>query len=99
MFIAPEAAAGFPAALFVEGMACGCVYIGLENEMYSEFGMKSGVHYIGYDGTINDLIEKVSFYSNNYDELEKIANSGYEFAVRAFNPSAVHQKFIEMFDR
>lgn len=97
MFIAPEAAAGFPAALFVEGMACGCVYIGLNNILYKELGMESGVHYIGYDGTLEDLIEKVKYYNANQDMLEKISSKGYEFALCEFNQAAVYKKFVEMF--
>lgn len=98
MFVVPEEVAGPCAALFVEGMACGCAYIGDVNRpMYRDFGMIEGVHYIGYDASLEDLVEKVSFYNENTDILEKIANSGHEFAIRNFSRATNFQKFIELF--
>jgi glycosyltransferase involved in cell wall biosynthesis len=98
MFLVPEEAAGPCAALFVEGMACGCAYVGDVNRpMYRDFGMIEGVHYIGYDASLEDLVEKVNFYIQNTDILEKIANSGHELAIRKFSRATNYQKFIELF--
>ena len=98
MFLVPEEAAGPCAALFVEGMACGCAYVGDVNRpMYRDFGMIEGVHYIGYDASLEDLVEKVNFYNKNSDILEKIANSGHELAIREFSRETNYQKFIELF--
>ena len=58
MCIVGEEITGVPGIGFVEGMVCGCAYIGLNNGLYEQYGLKEGVHYIGYDGTLPDLTEK-----------------------------------------
>ena len=98
MFLVPEEATGLPAALFVEGMACGSVYVGdVNRRIYRDFGMREGVHYIGYDASLEDLVEKVNFYNENTDILEKIANAGHELAIREFSRATNYQRFIELF--
>lgn len=70
-----------PGVGFVEGMACGTAYIGQKVGYYEDFGMEEGVHYIGYDGTIDDLKAKIRYYQmpEHQQELEKIAKTGSEF--------------------
>ena len=87
MCIVGEEILGVPGIGFVEGMACGCAYIGQTKGYYEDYGMKAGVHYIGYDGTIEDLRRVIEFYQRpeHQDELERIANAGYEFAQKHFN--------------
>ena len=86
MCIVGEEILGVPGIGFVEGMACGCAYIGVNNGLYESYGMKEGVHYIGYDGTLEDLKAKIQYYqkSENQEKLESIANAGYEFAENHF---------------
>ena len=55
MCIVGEEILGVPGIGFVEGMACGCAYIGLDSPMYTDLGLIPGVHYITYDGTKEDL--------------------------------------------
>lgn len=95
MFIYPEEITGMPALGFVEGMSCGCAYIGLESPMYTNLGMKSGIHYIGYNGSYNDMIEKIRYYQIQNDELEKIAENGYRFVKENLTSKKVFRKFIE----
>jgi spore maturation protein CgeB len=94
MFIVPEEVIDLPAIGFVEGMACGAAYIGLRNSMYEDIGMKDKEHYIGYDGTIEDLIEKISYYQLHDDELRKIANKGYEFVANNLNVDSIMTNFF-----
>ena len=49
--------------------------------------MKAGVHYIGYDGTLDDLKAKISYYQQpeHQEELETIAKTGCEFVRSHFN--------------
>ena len=94
MFINPEEAIGLPGIGFVEGMACGSAYIGIRDPMYDEIGLKDKIHYIGYNGTITDLKEKIVYYQNNPKELEKIAQTGYEFVSKQLNNEVVCTKFI-----
>lgn len=84
MFIVPEEISGLPGISFVEGMRCGCAYIGIDDPMYTDLGMMPGVHYISYDGTFVDLINKIKYYQNNPKDLESIAFNGYEFSVKFF---------------
>jgi len=75
-----------PGVGFVEGMSCGCAFIGQTVGYYEDYGMKEGVHYIGYDGTIEDLKAKISYYQKpeHQDELEAIAKTGCEFVRKNF---------------
>ena len=69
MFIVPEEISDLPAIGFVEGMACGCAYIAKVDKMYEDIGLINGVHYIGYDGTLDDLCNKIKHYQENHIEL------------------------------
>ena len=95
MFIVPEEIIGLPGIGFVEGMSCGCAYIGLKDPMYEDLGLIDKVHYIGYDGTIVDLISKIDYYQHNNHELEIIANNGFEFVKKNFNSDKIARDFFE----
>lgn len=77
---------GIPGIGFVEAMACGCAYIGQTIGYYEEYGMIEGIHYIGYDGSKNDLIKKLQFWQRpeNQQRLEEIAKNGYHFVIDNF---------------
>ena len=87
---------GVPGIGFVEGMSCGCAYIGQNLGYYEDYGMQEGVHYIGYDGTLEDLKAKINYYQQpeNQDELERIANAGYEFAQKYFRGDFVAKELL-----
>jgi hypothetical protein len=87
MCVVGEEIVGLPGIGFVEGMACGCAYLGQTVGYYEDYGMKAGVHYIGYDGTLDDLKAKISFYQQpeHQEELETIAKTGCEFVRSHFN--------------
>lgn len=88
---------GIPGIGFVEGMACGGAYIGQSLGYYEDYGMKEGVHYIGYDGTLNDLKAKITYYQQpeHQEEIERIANAGYEFAQTHFRGDIVAKELLE----
>jgi len=94
MAIAPEEIIGVPAIGFVEAMACGCAYIGRESPMYSDVGLISGVNYIGYDGTLCDLIEKIRYYQKHSAELKLIADAGVLYVNENFSPHVVVDRFV-----
>lgn len=94
MFIAPEESIGLPSVNFVEGMACGCAYVGLNHSMYTDIGMADKKHYIAYDGTLEDLRSKIHYYQNHPEELEAIAQNGYEFAKERFSKERVTNNFL-----
>lgn len=94
MAVVPEEINGLPAIGFVESMACGCAYIGKVGGMYSSIGLKEGVHYIGYDGSIEQLIDVVSFYQAHEGLTERIARQGEEFIRNRFSSQRVLETFL-----
>lgn len=96
MCIVGEEIIGLPGIGFVEGMACGCAYLGQTVGYYEDYGMKEGVHYIGYDGTLDDLKAKISYYQQpeHQAELETIARTGCEFVRSHFNGPAAAQSLL-----
>lgn len=94
MFIAPEESVEIPTIHFVEGMACGCAFVGLNHPMYKELGLKDKVHYIGYDGTLKDLRKKISYYQKNPKELKQIAERGHHFVTKYFSEENIMELFF-----
>jgi spore maturation protein CgeB len=99
MFVNAEEVIGLPGVGFVEGMACGTAYIGLKSPMYEDIGMRDGVHYIGYDGSLEDLCKKIAYYQNHGEKLERIAENGYAFVRETCNPDIVMRKFISFLEK
>ena len=97
MCIVGEEIMGIPGVGFVEGMACGCAYIGQTIGYYEDYGMQEGVHYIGYDGTVADLRRKIEFYQQleNQQKLETIAENGYKFVHENFRGEIIARKLVE----
>lgn len=97
MFLVGEEVVGIPGIGFVEGMACGGAFIGQNFGIYEQYGMQEGVHYIGYDGTLNDLKAKISYYQQpeHQEELERIANAGYEYAQTHFRGEIVAKELLD----
>ena len=93
MFVSPEEDVGLPSINFIEGMACGCVFIGLDHAMYRSLGMQDGIHYIAYDGTLDDLCSRISHYVNRPAELSAIADQGHAFVTRCFDEARVRETF------
>ena len=96
MHIVGEEVLGIPGIGYVEGMACGSAYIGLESSMYSDLGLIPGVHYITYDGTKEGLRSTIEYWQRpeNQDRLETIAKNGCEFVRNNFYGPKVAAKLI-----
>jgi hypothetical protein len=96
MCIIGEEILGVPGIGFVEGMACGAAYIGIDSPMYRDMGLIPGVHYIVYDGTKEDLRRVVEYYqqSEHQQELEQIARTGCDYVRTNFNGEAVAKTLI-----
>lgn len=101
MCIVGEEIVGQPGIGFVEGMACGCAYIGQNKGYYEKYGMQAGVHYIAYDGSLEDLKSKIAFYQmpEHQDELMNIAKAGNEFVQNNFKGDVVARKLLEELQR
>ena len=96
MCVVGEEIVGLPGIGFVEGMASGCAYIGQTVGYYEDYGLKEGVHYIGYDGTLDDLKAKISYYQQpeHQQEQETIAKAGCEFVRTHFNGTAAAESLL-----
>lgn len=97
MFVCPEDALGAYGIGVVEGMACGCAMIGWDYGAYEDLGLIAGVHYISYDGTVDDLQRKIQYYQceENQKELENIAKNGCEFVRENFSQNVVAKEYYE----
>ena len=96
VFLVGEEILGIPGIGFVEGMSCGCAYIG-QRGLYEQYGMQEGVHYIGYDGTPEKLIETIRYYQlpEHQLELKRIAENGYQFAKEHFKGEMVAKNLMD----
>lgn len=98
MFAVPEEVCDLPAIGFVEGMACGSVYFGLDDPMYRSIGMNPGVHYVTYDGTVIDLMVKVNYYQEHPIELIEISKAGAQFVLNNLNSTVVYDNFLHQLE-
>lgn len=85
-----------PGVGFVEGMACGTAYIGQTVGYYEDYGMQEGVHYIGYDGSLDDLKTKITYWQKpeNQNKLAEIAKTGSEYVRTNFRGDVIGEKFL-----
>ena len=95
MFVAPEGINDTPPIGFVEGMSCGSALIALDNDMYKDLGLKTGFHYISYNGELEDLISKIRYFQKNNDKLEKISLQGHDFVINNLNPEKISHAFVD----
>ena len=97
MHLLGEEILGVPGIGYVEGMACGSAYIGLDSPMYRDLGLIPGVHYIAYDGTKEGLKATVEYWQRveNQEELEKIAQTGCEYVRKNFCGHNIAKELIE----
>lgn len=96
MHIVGEEILGIPGIGFVEGMACGSAYIGIDSPMYHDLGLIPGIHYITYDGTMEGLRSTIKFWqrAENQEQLAKIANTGCQFVHEHFSGKIVADKLM-----
>ncbi len=97
MHVVGEEILGIPGIGYVEGMACGSAYIGIDSPAYRDIGLIPGIHYIAYNGTKEGLRETVEHWQRpeNQAELENIAKRGCEFVRTNFQGSKVAQSLME----
>lgn len=97
MHLLGEEILGVPGIGYVEGMACGSAYIGLDSPMYRDLGLIPGVHYIAYDGTKEGLRATVEYWQRpeHQEELEQIAKRGCEFVRDNFCGQKIAKELIE----
>ena len=96
MHLLGEEILGVPGIGFVEGMACGSAFIGLDSPMYRDYGLVPGIHYIPYDGTKEGLRSTVEYYQKeeNQEKLEQIAKTGCKFVRDNFYGDSVAEMLM-----
>ena len=94
MFVIPEEINHLPGISWVEGMACGAAYIGINDRMYTDLGLVPGTHYIAYDNTLQGLRDVVKYYQQNTGALERIAENGYNFVRERLNGERAARVFF-----
>lgn len=100
MFISPEESVGLPSVNVFDGMTCKSAYVGIEDSMYTNIGLISGVHYIAYKkDDLEDLISKIRYYQGHPEELERIAENGYDFVRKNFNHENIAKLFWKDLER
>ena len=101
MCIVGEEILGIPGIGFVEGMACGCAYIGQEMQAYRDWGLIPGRHYITYDGTKEDLKRVIEYYQmdEHQEELENIAKAGCDYVRTYFCGKSVAKSLMEKLEK
>lgn len=97
MHLLGEEILGVPGIGYVEGMACGSAYIGLDSPMYRDLGLIPGIHYISYDGTKENLRKTIEYWQKeeNQEKLEQIAKNGYEFVHNNFSGEKVAEFIVK----
>lgn len=95
MFICGEELGDAPGISFVEGMKCGCVFIGLDDYCYKDIGLIDGHNYIAYSNDLNEVLDKIKFYQKNYEKLENISKNSYNIASEKFNSKYVQNQFYQ----
>jgi len=95
MFSVPEEICNLPAIGFVEGMACGCAFIGLDDPMYSDIGLIPGEHYVAYDGSLEGLMDAVDYYQINSEKLKNIAENGRKFVIEKLSANKIYGDLVD----
>ncbi len=96
IFISPEERIGLFSMNVFEGMACGAAFVGIDDSMYTNLGMRDGENYIAYkENDLNDLVQKIRYYQapENQEKLAKIADNGYKFVKARLAPQTVADTF------
>jgi hypothetical protein len=94
MFVAPEEVTGLPSINFVEGMMTGCIYLGANEQIYSDYGMVKNEHYILYEEcNIRSLIDGIARVNSEKELRELVSINGKNFAERYFSGEFVSKTF------
>lgn len=70
MFINDAGISNFPPARTFEGIACGCVMVAEDSDIYKELGFVPDINYIAYaKGDYEQMKSKIAYYQLHYDKL------------------------------
>ena len=95
MFVCGEEIVGTPGIGMLEGMACGCIYIGRSDLDYSVFGMIPDVHFLTYDGSVESLFHCIEGHANEIDKLNLIQQNAAKLLVKLLNTGKQFEKALD----
>ena len=95
MVFSSDDAGDLPSIAFFEALYCGCACFAIPGEKFSDLGLIENFHYLGFDGTLKSLIERIKYYQKHEDELLKIAINGESFSKQRFTSSRISKQFID----
>lgn len=103
MFANDEGIMNFPPARTYEGVAAGSVMISSNNEIYKELGFVDGENCILHrKNDLDDFKQKVEFYLEHIDTLEKISIAGQKMMKENYSHDRIseqlYNKVSELFN-
>lgn len=99
MYINCESLDNFPPARTYEAMACGCIMVAADKEIYKDLGFIDGVNCILFkEGDYENLIDRIKYYMNNYDELYKMHLNTLELAKEYSHEKVADRLFCRLVD-
>jgi hypothetical protein len=97
MVFSSDDAGELPSISFFEAMVCGCVNIAVPNSNLLDLGLIEDYHYIGFDGTLQNLVNKIEYFQKNENELEIISKNSNLFFKDIFHKDYVLKEFSNHF--
>ncbi len=81
----------------IEGICCGMCPLIENDNLLEDYGLIEDINFITYDGSVNDLIDKLKFLHSNEHVINKITNNNKYLATN-FYKNSVFNKFMEIID-
>lgn len=93
MFINDQGITNFPPARTYEGIASGAVMMAQKDAIYDEIGFIEDHNYISFKD-LDELCDKIMYYSRNGDNLNKIRESSMELS-KSYTHNAVSNNIYD----
>lgn len=83
MFINDAGVSNFPPARTFEGIACGCVMVAEDNEIYTDLGFIPDVNYISFEKeNYHQMHDKIKYYMEHTEKLNDIQEKSLELSKK-----------------
>lgn len=99
MFVNDAGLMNFPPARTYEGIAAGCVMVAEDLQIWKELGFVGGVNCILFEkGNYQEMINKIRYYQNHFDELQLIQVKSFELAQKYTHEKIADKLYKEIKD-
>lgn len=96
MAIVGEEAVGLLAIGTLEAMRCGSVVFSSMPAVLEDYGFKEGRDFVGYDGSLNTLLQKIKEMRNNLSVLDAMSRSASETVGQYFTKHRIQDRFMDV---